>query len=89
MKEVSDDKGFEDEVKAAAALRKKAAVHHNDVGDDMPTADEVAAEAKAETAKKTFPSGEPTTAKEVKVVTKQKEFDESTPAAKEAKKMEE
>jgi len=89
MKEKSDETGFEDEVKSAAALRKKAAVHHNDVGDDAPTADEAAAAAKAETAKKTFPSDEPTTPKEVKVAKIQKELDETTPQAKEEKLMDE
>lgn len=50
-KEDNDKKGFEDAVKEASALRKKAAVHHNDVGDELPTADEVQEAAVKKTAK--------------------------------------
>jgi hypothetical protein len=48
-------------------LRKKAAVHHNDVGDDLPTTDEVQAAAVKKVAKqKVEPPKAPKTAKDVK-----------------------
>jgi len=87
MKEEADKSGFEGEVKTAEAARKKAAINHNDVGDDAPTADETAAAAKAATAKMTFPSGEPATPKDEKVAKVQKDLEAELPAAKEEKLM--
>lgn len=80
-KEAADKLAFEETVKAAAAARKKAAIAKQDVGDDLPTADEAQAAAKAETAKKKTPPAKKT-AKDEKVEVVQSDFMKNLPEEK-------